>query len=81
MSFASKILRRTTDRIVFCITEPGQGDIDYFSYLLAVPTQRQQQFQDAMKSDAINLRDYGDVLYYGAGLLSDARIEELLQSA
>lgn len=79
MSFVQKIVRRSTDQVIYCITEHAGGDIDYFSYVLAVPVHKQTQFEAAMTRGPIDLRDHGDILHYSAGLLSDEDVDAVLK--
>jgi hypothetical protein len=77
-SFAKRIAHQSQDTI-YCIHETGDGDIDMYSCLLAVAPYKEEAFKQAMKgNEAIRAEDYGRVVYYGAGALTEESIQEIL---
>lgn len=77
--FAERIAK-SSESTIYHIRHNGSGDIDMFSYLLAVPKHKQSSFDSAMAAGGdVRLEHHGHVLYYGAGALSAARIEEILR--
>ena len=77
--FADKIARQDASTIYY-VRHNGSGDIDMFSYLLAVPAHKQVGFNNAITEGGdVKLEDHGHLLYYGAGTLTETRIAELLQ--
>jgi hypothetical protein len=78
-SFAKKIARQSRDTI-YHIEEMGAGDIDMYSCLIAVADHKREAFERVMNSkETIRAEDYGRVVYYGAGALTERAIEEILQ--
>lgn len=78
VSFAQKIALKSQD-VVYHLEQTGSGDIDMYSILLAVPPHKCASFDRVLTStDTIRAEDYGRVLYYGAGALTQRAISEIL---
>jgi|GEM_PF-3183453 len=79
-SFTRKAGLKATD-CIYQLTKEGDGDIELFSYVLAVPMHKQKSFETALAGPQVNLQQFGRVLYYGAGQLTDAHVEAIVAEA
>jgi hypothetical protein len=78
-SFAQKLQMRSDDAI-YHIEEKGEEEIEYFSYLIAVPPHKTRAFEVAFEGDGtMVMEDYGRIVYYGAGILTKDAIDEILK--
>ncbi len=77
-SFAQKIARQS-EATIYHIEETGTGDVDMYTLLLAVPPHKCAALESVMESgDTIRAEDYGRVVYYGAGALTQRSIDDIL---
>ena len=78
MSAHATKLAATTREGLFLIVQPGDDEIDHYSIVLSVPPIREAAFLKAVGKKQFHARDFGEVIYYGAGELS---LEEALEKA
>lgn len=77
-SFAKRIARASSDAVYY-IEETGGGEIAMYSCLLAVADHKRAAFERAMQEKrTLRAEDFGRVIYYGAGMLTDRAIDEIL---